>query len=74
MRKGALARLTLASATVAVLASVVPAGPASASAIFLHVGTGTATAGCVSLPTSELVKVMRWLRPGARPRISISAR
>ena len=43
------------------------------SAIFLHVGTGTATAGCVSLPGAELVRVLRWLRPADRPRISISA-
>jgi L,D-peptidoglycan transpeptidase YkuD (ErfK/YbiS/YcfS/YnhG family) len=42
------------------------------SAIFLHVGTGGSTAGCVSLPYSELVKVLRWLRPAANPRIAIS--
>jgi L,D-peptidoglycan transpeptidase YkuD (ErfK/YbiS/YcfS/YnhG family) len=47
--------------------------PGLGSAIFLHVGTGTATAGCVSLPRSELVKVLRWLRPADSPRISISA-
>ncbi|MGI9004810.1 MAG: hypothetical protein ACR2FU_01165 [Streptosporangiaceae bacterium] len=47
--------------------------PGRGSAIFLHVGTGTATAGCVSLPRSRLLKVLRWLRPAARPRIVISA-
>jgi L,D-peptidoglycan transpeptidase YkuD (ErfK/YbiS/YcfS/YnhG family) len=47
--------------------------PGLGSAIFLHVGTGTATAGCVSLPRSELVKVLRWLSPADNPRISISA-
>ncbi len=47
--------------------------PGLGSAIFLHVGTGTATAGCVSLPRSELVQVLRWLRPADSPRISISA-
>jgi L,D-peptidoglycan transpeptidase YkuD (ErfK/YbiS/YcfS/YnhG family) len=47
--------------------------PGLGSAIFLHVGTGTATAGCVSLPIGRLRTILRWLRPGARPRISISA-
>jgi L,D-peptidoglycan transpeptidase YkuD (ErfK/YbiS/YcfS/YnhG family) len=48
--------------------------PGLGSAIFLHVGTGTATAGCVSLPVSELLKVLRWLRPADNPKIDISAR
>ena len=39
--------------------------PGLGSAIFLHVGTGSATAGCVSLPRSELLKILRWLRPRA---------
>ena len=48
--------------------------PGLGSAIFLHVGTGTATAGCVSLSVSELLKVLRWLRPADNPKIDISAR
>jgi L,D-peptidoglycan transpeptidase YkuD (ErfK/YbiS/YcfS/YnhG family) len=48
--------------------------PGLGSAIFLHVGTGTATAGCVSLPRAELLKVMHWLRPRDHPRITITAR
>ncbi len=48
--------------------------PGSGSAIFLHVGTGTATAGCVSLPRAELIKVLRWLKPARHPLISILAR
>ncbi len=48
--------------------------PGLGSAIFLHVGTGTATAGCISLPRPELVRVLRWLRPRDHPRIRISAR
>jgi L,D-peptidoglycan transpeptidase YkuD (ErfK/YbiS/YcfS/YnhG family) len=44
------------------------------SAIFLHVGTGTATAGCVSLPSAELLRVLRWLKPANSPKIDISAR
>ena len=39
------------------------------SAIFLHVSTGGATAGCVSIPTAELLPVLRWLDPSRQPRI-----
>ena len=38
--------------------------PGAGSAIFLHVDQGRGTAGCVSLPTSALLSVMRWERPG----------
>jgi L,D-peptidoglycan transpeptidase YkuD (ErfK/YbiS/YcfS/YnhG family) len=48
--------------------------PGLGSAIFLHVGTGTATAGCVSLPRAELIKVLSWLTPADHPLISITAR
>jgi L,D-peptidoglycan transpeptidase YkuD (ErfK/YbiS/YcfS/YnhG family) len=48
--------------------------PGLGSAVFLHVGTGTSTAGCVSLPRPELLRVLRWLRPRDHPRIRISAR
>jgi L,D-peptidoglycan transpeptidase YkuD (ErfK/YbiS/YcfS/YnhG family) len=43
--------------------------PGLGSAIFLHVSDGGSTAGCVSLPTSELLSVLRWLDPGRSPRI-----
>jgi L,D-peptidoglycan transpeptidase YkuD (ErfK/YbiS/YcfS/YnhG family) len=36
------------------------------SGIFLHVEKGRPTAGCVSLRESDLVPVLRWMRPGAR--------
>lgn len=39
--------------------------PGRGSAIFFHVDLGHGTAGCVSLPTSALLAVMRWERPGA---------
>jgi len=39
--------------------------PWRGSAIFLHVDQGRGTAGCVSLPTSSLLAVLRWQRPGA---------
>jgi uncharacterized protein (DUF1810 family)/L,D-peptidoglycan transpeptidase YkuD (ErfK/YbiS/YcfS/YnhG family) len=45
--------------------------PGRGSAIFLHAGTGGATAGCVSLPVSELLKVLRWLTPTQHPVIAI---
>ena len=43
--------------------------PGLGSAIFMHVSSGSSTAGCVSLPTSELVSVLRWLQPSRAPRI-----
>jgi L,D-peptidoglycan transpeptidase YkuD (ErfK/YbiS/YcfS/YnhG family) len=48
--------------------------PGLGSAIFLHVGTGAATAGCVSLPRRQLIAVLRWLRPVTQPQISISVK
>jgi L,D-peptidoglycan transpeptidase YkuD (ErfK/YbiS/YcfS/YnhG family) len=47
--------------------------PGLGSAIFLHVGTGGSTAGCVSLPKAELMKVLGWLTPADDPRITIAA-
>lgn len=58
----------------AVIAYNVARVPGLGSAVFLHVGTGGPTAGCVSLPRAELIRVLRWLRPRDHPRISISAR
>ena len=48
--------------------------PGLGSAIFLHVGTGGPTAGCVSLPKAELLKILDWLKPADSPRITITAR
>ena len=42
-----------------------PAVPGRGSGIFLHVGTGQATHGCISLPRQELLRLLRRLRPGA---------
>ncbi len=39
--------------------------PGKGSAIFFHVDTGGGTAGCVSLPASALLAVLRWERAGA---------
>jgi L,D-peptidoglycan transpeptidase YkuD (ErfK/YbiS/YcfS/YnhG family) len=49
-----------------------PAVPGRGSAIFLHVDTGRATNGCVSLPRPQLTALLRRLRPGAT--ISIGTR
>jgi L,D-peptidoglycan transpeptidase YkuD (ErfK/YbiS/YcfS/YnhG family) len=39
--------------------------PGRGSAIFLHLSTGGATSGCVSLSSGHLLSVLRWERPGA---------
>jgi L,D-peptidoglycan transpeptidase YkuD (ErfK/YbiS/YcfS/YnhG family) len=43
--------------------------PGLGSAIFLHVSQSSGTAGCVALPTSQLLDVLRWLDPSKSPRI-----
>jgi L,D-peptidoglycan transpeptidase YkuD (ErfK/YbiS/YcfS/YnhG family) len=49
-----------------------PIVPGRGSGIFLHVtATGGPTLGCVSLARPQLVTVLRWLRPGAKPLIVI---
>jgi L,D-peptidoglycan transpeptidase YkuD (ErfK/YbiS/YcfS/YnhG family) len=48
-----------------------PVRQGAGSAFFLHVSDGSATAGCVSIPQGTLVSIMRWLSPGAHPRILI---
>ena len=45
--------------------------PGLGSAIFLHVSHGSSTAGCVSLPTDQLLAVLRWLDPSRHPLIAI---
>ena len=40
--------------------------------MFLHVNGSGSTAGCVSVPASTLVAIMRWLNPTAHPRIAIA--
>ena len=39
--------------------------PGKGSAIFFHVDKGAGTAGCVSIPTTGLLAVLRWERSGA---------
>ncbi len=45
-----------------------PTGPLG-SGIFLHADTGSPTAGCVSLPLSDLDAVLDWLNPALHPVI-----
>jgi L,D-peptidoglycan transpeptidase YkuD (ErfK/YbiS/YcfS/YnhG family) len=51
-----------------------PVVPGRGSGIFLHAQTGSATNGCISLRRTDLVRVLRWLRPTAAPRIAIRVR
>lgn len=38
--------------------------PGGGSAFFVHVTNGAPTAGCVAIPASTLVSILRWVRPG----------
>jgi L,D-peptidoglycan transpeptidase YkuD (ErfK/YbiS/YcfS/YnhG family) len=51
-----------------------PVIPGRGSGIFLHAQTGGPTNGCISLRRADLVRVLRWLRPAAAPRIAIGTR
>ncbi|HYB16310.1 MAG TPA: L,D-transpeptidase family protein [Streptosporangiaceae bacterium] len=48
--------------------------PGLGSAIFLHINIGMPTAGCVTLPVSELLEILRWLNPAASPQIAMGVR
>ncbi|MCW2505323.1 MAG: hypothetical protein JWO79_3607 [Actinomycetia bacterium] len=39
--------------------------PGAGSAYFLHASNGKPTAGCVSVPSANVVSLLTWLRPGA---------
>lgn len=47
--------------------------PGKGSAIFLHCSTGGPTAGCVSVPQSAMVKILKQIKPGARIAIGTEA-
>ncbi len=49
-----------------------PIIPGRGSAIFLHVSDGQPTAGCVSIPAADLLRVLRALRPSLHPLIDIT--
>jgi L,D-peptidoglycan transpeptidase YkuD (ErfK/YbiS/YcfS/YnhG family) len=48
--------------------------PGLGSAIFFHVSHNSATAGCVSVPYSDVVAMLRWLDPRHAPRIIMGTR
>jgi L,D-peptidoglycan transpeptidase YkuD (ErfK/YbiS/YcfS/YnhG family) len=43
--------------------------PGRGSAIFLHVTHHSATSGCVALPRSDVLRLLRWLQPKEHARI-----
>ena len=45
--------------------------PGAGSAFFLHVSNAAPTAGCVAIDGGSLAALLRWLDPGASPRIAI---
>jgi L,D-peptidoglycan transpeptidase YkuD (ErfK/YbiS/YcfS/YnhG family) len=49
-----------------------PTGPLG-SGIFLHANVGAPTQGCVSLPYSDLIEVLRWLNPARHPVVVMGA-
>jgi L,D-peptidoglycan transpeptidase YkuD (ErfK/YbiS/YcfS/YnhG family) len=49
-----------------------PSVPYRGAGIFLHVSDGQPTAGCVSVPKSTLVAILKWLNPASHPLIVIS--
>src|SRR5665213_285744 len=51
-----------------------PIVPDNGSAIFLHVSSGQPTTGCVSLPATDLLRVLRALRPNMKPLIDLTVR
>lgn len=42
-----------------------PANTKAGGGIFLHASNGRLTTGCVSIPESDMKRVLAWLRPGA---------
>lgn len=68
----ALWRATVAYRLFAVVQyNVAPTVPGRGSGIFLHVDTGHATNGCISIARARLARLLRALQPGAE--ISVSA-
>lgn len=45
--------------------------PNHGSAIFLHVATGSYTAGCIAVPKEEMLNILKWLNPQNSPIIQI---
>ncbi|WP_304428020.1 L,D-transpeptidase [uncultured Clostridium sp.] len=50
-----------------------PVKAGKGSAIFLHVSTGSSTAGCIAVPQSMMVKILNWINGGSNPKIIITS-
>lgn len=48
-----------------------PVVPGAGSAFFIHLSAGEPTQGCISMDPQPLRRLLRWLRPGADPVVSI---
>jgi L,D-peptidoglycan transpeptidase YkuD (ErfK/YbiS/YcfS/YnhG family) len=48
---------------------VEPDGSAEGGGIWLHIGNGTATAGCVTVTRSNMVRILQFLDPNEHPKI-----
>ena len=48
-----------------------PVRRSAGSAFFVHVDAGVPSAGCVVVPRTQMVELLRWLDPSQRPRITI---
>lgn len=48
-----------------------PSVPYRGAGIFIHVSNGHPTAGCIAVPATTIVALLRWLKPSAHPRIAI---
>jgi L,D-peptidoglycan transpeptidase YkuD (ErfK/YbiS/YcfS/YnhG family) len=51
-----------------------PIVPGRGSGIFLHVSHGNPTLGCVSLPLTQLLELLRWFAPAEKPLVVIGTR
>jgi len=49
-----------------------PVKAGAGSAFFLHISSGSPTAGCVSVPRKTVKQLLRWLKPSRDPAISIA--
>jgi L,D-peptidoglycan transpeptidase YkuD (ErfK/YbiS/YcfS/YnhG family) len=51
-----------------------PADTSAGGGIFLHVGNGKPTAGCIAIPRSQMKTLMRWLDPALDPVLVVGPR
>jgi L,D-peptidoglycan transpeptidase YkuD (ErfK/YbiS/YcfS/YnhG family) len=51
-----------------------PGGTAEGGGIWMHVGNGTATAGCVTVTRADMARILQFLNPRQRPVIVMGPR